>query len=165
MVYSDASRQGFGCVLMQHGRVMAYASRKLKPYERNYPTHDLDLATVIFALKIWRHFLFGETCEIFTDHKNLKYLFSQKELNMKQRRWIKLLKDYDCIIHYHPGKANVVADALSKKSIGSLAAIRGCQRQLLEDLRSLQVHIIFLDSGALVANFRVKPNLVGRIKT
>ncbi|RVW67712.1 Retrovirus-related Pol polyprotein from transposon 17.6 [Vitis vinifera] len=165
VVYSDASDQGLGCVLMQHGRVVAYASRQLKPYERNYPTHDLELAAVVFALKIWRHFLFGETCEIFTDHKSLKYLFSQKELNMRQRRWIELLKDYDCIIQYHPEKANVVADALSRKSIGSLAAIRGCQRQLLEELRSLQVHFRVMGLGALVANFRVQPDLVGRIKT
>ena len=119
---------------------------------------------MVFALKIWRHFLFGETCEIFTDHKSLKYLFSQKELNMRQRSWIELLKDYDCIIQYHPGKANVVADALSRKSVGSLAAIKGCQRQLLGDLRRLQVHIRVLDSGALVANFGVQPDLVGRIK-
>ncbi|RVW79287.1 Transposon Ty3-I Gag-Pol polyprotein [Vitis vinifera] len=165
VVYSDASHQGLGCVLMQHGRVVAYASRQLKPYEKNYPTHDLELAAVVFALKIWRHFLFGETCEIFTDHKSLKYLFSQKELNMRQRRWIELLKDYDCIIQYHPGKANVVADALSRKSVGSLAAIRGCQRQLLEELRSLQVHFRVMGLGALVANFRVQPDLVGRIKT
>ncbi|WJZ84253.1 hypothetical protein VitviT2T_003866 [Vitis vinifera] len=164
VVYSDASYQGLGCVLMQYGKVVAYASRQLKPYERNYPTHDLELAAVVFALKIWRHFLFGETCEIFTDHKSLKYLFSQKELNMRQRMWIKLLKDYDCIIQYHPRKANAVADALSRKSIGSLAAIRDCQRQLLEDLRSLQVHMRVLDSGALMANFRVQPDLVGRIK-
>ncbi|RVW84176.1 Retrovirus-related Pol polyprotein from transposon 17.6, partial [Vitis vinifera] len=157
VVYSDASHQGLGCVLMQHGRVVAYASRQLKPYERNYPTHDLELAAVVFALKIWRHFLFGETCEIFTDHKSLKYLFSQKELNMRQRRWIELLKDYDCIIQYHPGKANVVADALSRKSVGSLAAIRVCQRQLLEELRSLQVHFRVMGLGALVANFRVQP--------
>ena len=83
MVYSDASHQGLGCVLMQHGKFIAYASRQFKPYERSYPTHDLELAVVVFALKIWRHFLFGETCEIFTDHKSLKYLFSQKELNMR----------------------------------------------------------------------------------
>ena len=83
---------------------------------------------------------------------------------MRQRRWIELLKDYDCIIQYHPGKAKVVADALSRKSVGSLAATRGCERQLLEDLRSLQVHMRVLDSGALAANFRVKPDLVGRIK-
>ncbi|RVW70732.1 Transposon Ty3-G Gag-Pol polyprotein [Vitis vinifera] len=143
----------------------AYASRQLKPYEKNYPTHDLELAAVVFALKIWRHFLFGETCEIFTDHKSLKYLFSQKELNMRQRRWIELLKDYDCIIQYHLGKTNVVADALSRKSVGSLAAIRGCQRQILEELRSLQVHFRVMGLGALVANFRVQPDLVGRIKT
>ena len=83
VVYSDASYWGLGCVLMQHGKFVAYASRQLKSYERNYPTHDLELAVVIFALKIWRHFLFGETCEIFTDHKILKCLFSQKELNMR----------------------------------------------------------------------------------
>ena len=83
MVYSDASHQGLGCVLMQHGKVVAYGSRQLKPYERNYLTHDLELVVVVFALKTWRHFLFSETCEIFTDHKTLKYLFSQKELNMR----------------------------------------------------------------------------------
>ncbi|RVW93842.1 Retrovirus-related Pol polyprotein from transposon 17.6 [Vitis vinifera] len=164
VVYSDASHKGLGCVLLQHGKVVAYASRKLKSYERNYPTHDLELVAVVFAFKIWRHFLFGETYEIFKDHKSLKYLFSQKELNMRQRRWIELLKDYDCIIQCHLGKANVVADALNKKSVGSLATIRRCQRLLLGDLRSLQVHIRVLDSRALVANFRVQPDLVGRIK-
>ena len=98
VVYSDASYWGLGCVLMQHGKFVAYASRQLKSYERNYPTHDLELVVVIFALKIWRNFLIGETCEIFTDHKSLKYLFFPKGmLNMRQRRWIKLLKDYDCI--------------------------------------------------------------------
>nr|CAN60882.1 hypothetical protein VITISV_008812 [Vitis vinifera] len=126
VVYIDAFHQGLCYVLMQHGKVVAHASRQLKPYERNYPTHDLELVVVVFALKIWRHFLFGETCEIFTDHKSLKYLFSQKELNMRQKRWIELLKDYDYIIQYHLGKANAMVDALSRKSIGSLAAIRGC---------------------------------------
>ena len=128
MVYSDAFHRGLGCVLMQDGKVVAYASRQLKPYERNYSTHDLELATVIFALKIWGHFLFGKTCEIYTDHKSLKYLFSQKELNMRQRRWLELLKNYDCIIQYHSGKANVIDDALSRNSIGFLATIKGCQR-------------------------------------
>ena len=98
MIYSDVSHQGLGCVLMQHGKVIAYTSRQLRPYEVTYPTHDLELATVVFALKIWRHYLYGETFQIFTDHKILKYLMSQKELNMRQRRWLKLLKDYDCII-------------------------------------------------------------------
>ncbi|XP_073133683.1 uncharacterized protein [Henckelia pumila] len=112
-IYSDESKEGLGCVLMQEGRVIAYASRQLKPYEQNYPTHDLELAVVVFALNIWRHYLYGAKCEIFTDHQSLKYLFTQKELNMRQRRWIELLKDYDLTISYHPGKANKVADALS----------------------------------------------------
>ncbi|XP_055961862.1 uncharacterized protein LOC130015544 [Mercurialis annua] len=115
-VYCDASRVGLGCVLMQHGRVIAYASRKLKKHEVNYPTHDLELAAVVFALKFWRHYLYGPTCEIFTDHKSLKYIFDQCELNLRQRRWLELLKDYDCTIQYHPGKANIVADARSRKS-------------------------------------------------
>ena len=87
IIYSDASKKGLGCVLMQHGKVVAYASRQLKPYEQNYPTHDLELAAVIFALKIWRHHLYGVQCEVFTDHKSLKYIFTQKELNIRQRRW------------------------------------------------------------------------------
>ena len=116
VVYSDASRNGLGCVLMQQGKVIAYASRQLRPHELNYPTHNLELAAVIFALKICRHYLYGEKCQIFTDHKSLKYILSQKELNLRQRRWIELLKDYDFTIEYHPWKANVVADALSMKS-------------------------------------------------
>ncbi|KAD0280377.1 hypothetical protein E3N88_44511 [Mikania micrantha] len=116
VVYADASRQGLGCVLMQRGRVIAYASRQLKIHEANYPTHDLELAAVVFALKIWRHYLYGVRSTIYTDHKSLKYFFEQKELNMRQRRWLELLKDYDCDILYHPGKANVVADALSRKT-------------------------------------------------
>ena len=113
-MYCDASMQGLGCVLMQNDKVIAYASRQLKKHEQNYPTHDLELAAVIFALRIWRHYLYGVPCRIFTDHKSLQYLFTQKELNMRQRRWIELIKDYECTIEYHPGKANVVADALSR---------------------------------------------------
>nr|XP_027109267.1 uncharacterized protein LOC113729140 [Coffea arabica] len=109
-LYSDASREGLGCVLMQMGKVVAYASRRLKPHEQNYPMHDLELAAVIFALNKSRHYLYGVTFEVFTDHKSLKYLFSQKELNLRQRRWVEFLKDYDSSINYHPGKANVVAD-------------------------------------------------------
>nr|GFB45061.1 retrovirus-related Pol polyprotein from transposon 17.6 [Tanacetum cinerariifolium] len=86
-IYSDASKKGLGCVLMQHGKVIAYDSRQLKPYEVNYPTHDLELVAVVFALKIWRHYPYGESCDIFTDHKSLKYIFTQRELNMRQRRW------------------------------------------------------------------------------
>nr|GEZ14481.1 hypothetical protein [Tanacetum cinerariifolium] len=102
-------RKGLGCVLMQYGKVIAYASRQLKLYEANYPTHDLELAAVVFSLKIWRHYLYGETCHIFTDHKSLKYIFTQKELNMRQRRWLELLKDYDTNIQYHLEKANVAS--------------------------------------------------------
>ena len=95
-VYCDTSRVGLGCVLMQHGRVIAYASRQLKNHERNYPTHDLELAAVVFALKIWRHYLYGDKCEVFTDHKSLHYIYGQNDLNLRQRKWIELLKDYDC---------------------------------------------------------------------
>ena len=114
VIYSDASLKGLGCVLMQHGKVITYASRQLKTHEWKYPTHDLELATIVFILKIWRHYLYGEKCEIYTDHKSLKYIFIQKELNMRHRIWLELIKDYDCTINYHPGKANVIADALSR---------------------------------------------------
>ncbi|WVZ75731.1 hypothetical protein U9M48_023764 [Paspalum notatum var. saurae] len=115
-VYCDASGNGLGCVLMQEGRVIAYASRQLRKHEANYPTHDLELAAVVHALKIWRHYLLGNTCHIYTDHKSLKYIFTQPKLNMRERRWLELIKDYDLEVHYHPGKSNVVADALSRKA-------------------------------------------------
>ena len=119
-MYSDASRIGLGCLLMRDGKVVAYASRQLKPHEQNYPTHDLELADVVFALKIWRHYLYGEKCKNFTDHKSLKYLLTHKDLYLRQRRWLELFKDNDFIIDYHPGKANVVVDALSRKMISAL---------------------------------------------
>ncbi|GJR84842.1 putative reverse transcriptase domain-containing protein [Tanacetum coccineum] len=115
VVYCDASHQGLGAVLMQREKVIAYASRQLKPNEENYTTHDLELGVVVFTLKIWRHCLYGTKCIVFTDHKSLQHILDQKELNMRQRRWIELLADYDCEICYHPGKANVIADALSRK--------------------------------------------------
>ncbi|GKA30782.1 putative reverse transcriptase domain-containing protein [Tanacetum coccineum] len=115
MVYCDASGIGLGYVLMQRGKVIAYASRQLKIHETNYTTHDLELGSVVFSLKIWRHYLYGTKSIIYTDHKSLQHIFSKKELNMRQRRWIELFSDYDCKIRYHPGKANVVADALSRK--------------------------------------------------
>ncbi|GJU24909.1 putative reverse transcriptase domain-containing protein [Tanacetum coccineum] len=115
VVYCDASHKGLGDVLMQREKVIAYASRQLKVHEKNYTTHDLELGSVVFALKIWRHYLYGTRCTVFTDHKSLQHILDQKELNMRQRRWLELLSDYDCDIRYHPGKANVVADALSHK--------------------------------------------------
>ncbi|GKA39310.1 putative reverse transcriptase domain-containing protein [Tanacetum coccineum] len=115
IVYCDASHKGLGSVLMQNEKVIAYASRQLKIHEKNYTTHDLELDAVVFALKIWRHYLYGIKCTVFTDHKSLQHIINQKELNMRQRRWLELLNDYDCEIRYHPGKANVVADALSHK--------------------------------------------------
>ncbi|GJX99728.1 putative reverse transcriptase domain-containing protein [Tanacetum coccineum] len=115
VVYCDASHKGLGAVLMQREKVIAYASRQLKVHEKNYTTHDLELGSVVFALKIWRHYLYGTRCTVFTDHKSLQHILDQKELNMRQRHWLELLSDYDCDIRYHPGKANVVADALSRK--------------------------------------------------
>nr|GFC19102.1 putative reverse transcriptase domain-containing protein [Tanacetum cinerariifolium] len=115
IVYCDASIKGLGAVLMQREKVISYASRQLKIHEENYTTHDLELGAVVFALKIWRHYLYRTKCTVFTDHKSLQRILDQKELNMRQRRWLELLSDYDCEIRYHPGKANVVADALSRK--------------------------------------------------
>ncbi|KAF8054210.1 hypothetical protein N665_1335s0001 [Sinapis alba] len=114
-VYTDASRVGLGCVIMQENKAIAYASRQLKKHEENYPTHDLEMAAVVFALKIWRSYLYREKVQVFTDHKSLKYLFTQADLNLRQRRWMEFISDYDIQIQYHPGKANVVADALSRR--------------------------------------------------
>ncbi|GJS88213.1 putative nucleotidyltransferase, ribonuclease H [Tanacetum coccineum] len=162
-IYSDASKKGLGCVLMQHGKVISYASRQLKPYEVNYPTHDLELAAVVFALKIWRHYLYGESCDIFTDHKSLKYIFTQRELNMRQRRWLELLKDYDTNIQYHPGKANVVADALSRKS-GMIAGIK-VEEGIIRDLERLDIELCVRGQNGFWASLRVEPNLISQIKT
>nr|GEX37396.1 putative reverse transcriptase domain-containing protein [Tanacetum cinerariifolium] len=114
-VYFDASHQGLGAVLMQREKVIAYASRQLKPNEENYTTHDLELGAVVFALKIWIHYLYGTKYTVFTDHKSLQHIHHQKELNMRQHRWLELLADYDCQIRYHPGKENVIVDSLSRK--------------------------------------------------
>ncbi|GJZ17678.1 putative reverse transcriptase domain-containing protein, partial [Tanacetum coccineum] len=115
VVYCDASHQGLGAVLMQIEKVIAYASRQLKPNEENYTTHDIKLGAVVFALKIWRHYMYGTKCIVFTDHKSLQHILDQKELNMRQCRWLELLADYDYEIRYHPGKANFIADGLSRK--------------------------------------------------
>ncbi|KAL5815789.1 hypothetical protein ACOSQ3_024167 [Xanthoceras sorbifolium] len=137
VIYSDASHHGLGCVLMQEGKVVAYASRQLKNHELNYPIHDLE------------HYLYGEKCYIYTDHKSLKYLPTQRELNLRQRRWMELIKDYDCIIDYHPGKANVVADALSRKALFALKAMN-VQLQLNPD-------------SAVVAELICRPSLIQQI--
>nr|KYP37202.1 Retrovirus-related Pol polyprotein from transposon 17.6 [Cajanus cajan] len=137
-VYYDASHHGLGCVLMQNRKVVAYASRQLKNHERNYLTHDLELAAVVFALKILRHYLYGARFNVFSDHKSLKYLFDQKELNMRQRWWMEFLKDYDFQLMYHPGKANVVADALSGKFI-YMSSMMVKELELVEKFRDLNL--------------------------
>ena len=149
VIFSDASLNGLGCVLMQEGKVVAYASRQLKPHEKNYPTHDLELAAIVFALKIWRHYLYGEKCFIYTDHKSLKYLPSQRKLNLRQRRWMELIKDYDCMIDYHPGKANVVVDALSRKT--------------MQTLRVLNAHLSLTDDGTVVTELIARLSLLNRV--
>ena len=142
VVYCDASHQGLGCVLMQRDKVIAYASRQLKVHEKNYTTHDLELGAVVFALKIWRHYLYGTKCTIYTDHKSLQHILDQKMLNMRQRRWVELLNDYDCEIRYHPGKANVVADALSRKERVKPLRVRALgmtvQTSLIPQIREAQ---------------------------
>ncbi|KAA3480667.1 DNA/RNA polymerases superfamily protein [Gossypium australe] len=149
VVYSDASLNGLGCVLMQEDKVIAYASRQLKPHEKNYPAHDLELASIVFALKIWRHNLYGERCRVFTDHKSLKYLMTQKELNFCQRRWLELIKDYELVIDYHPGKANVVTDGLSRKSLFAL--------------RAMNTQLLVTDDGSILTELRVKPMFLQEI--
>ncbi|MCH80451.1 retrotransposon protein, partial [Trifolium medium] len=146
IVFCDASSKGLGCVLMQGDNVVAYASRQLKPHEENYPTHDLELAAIVFALKVWRHHLYGAQFDLFSDHKSLKYLFDQKELNMRQRRWMEYLKDYDFDLKYHPGKANVVADALSRKALHK-AELMMHRCNLYEKFRDLNLDITELGNG------------------
>ena len=132
IVYCDAWRAGLGCVLMQSGRVVAYGSLQLKNHKHNYPTHDMELASVFFASNIWLHYLYGEEFEVYSDHKSLKYIFTQRDLNMRQHRWMKFLEDYDFTLHYDPGKANFMADALNRKSRGVLASIASWEWRMLE---------------------------------
>jgi hypothetical protein len=141
-IYYDASSQGLRCVLMQDGRMVSYASRQLRKHEVNYPTHDLELAAVVHALKILRHYLMGKRCELYTDHKSLKYIFTQSNLNLRQRRWLELIKDYDLGINYHPGKANVVIDALSRRSHVSQLVVDSMPLEFCEEFDKLNLRIV-----------------------
>ncbi|XP_070010478.1 uncharacterized protein [Nicotiana sylvestris] len=169
-VYCNASRVGLRYVLMQEGRVIAYASCQLKIHEKNYPMHDLELASIVHALKIWRYYLYGESCEVYIDHRSLQqHLFMQRDLNLRQRRWIELLKDYGITIIYHPGKANMVVDALSRKteSMGSLAFISAEERPLALDIRSLANSLVRLDisePSRVLACVVAQSLLLGQIK-
>ena len=162
-VYCDASKQGLGCVLMQEGQAVAYTSRQLRPHEANYPTHDLELAAVVFALKVWRHYLYGVTFEVFSDHKSLNYLFNQKELNMRQRRWMEFLKDYDFELKYHLGKANVVADALNRKSL-HVSTMMIHEMELLEKFRDMHLDVSSYDDSISVYKLDLKNTLRDRIR-
>ncbi|GKE47336.1 putative reverse transcriptase domain-containing protein [Tanacetum coccineum] len=143
VVYCDASHKGLGAVLMQREKVIAYASRQLKVHEKNYTTHDLELGSVAFSQKIWRHYLYRTRCTVFTDHKILQHILDQKKLNMRQRRWLELSSDYDCDIRYHLGKTNVVADALSRKEQIEPLWVRALVMTIGLDLpkRILEAHI------------------------
>ncbi|WMV29711.1 hypothetical protein MTR67_023096, partial [Solanum verrucosum] len=141
-------RVGLECVLTQNGKVIAYASRQLKVHEKNYPSHSLELVVVVFALKIWRHYLYGVHVDVFTDHKSLQYVFTQNDLNLLQRRWLKLLKDYDMSVIYHPDKANVVVDALSRLSMGSVEHVEDDREKLSRDVHRLaQLGVQLIDSA------------------
>jgi ribonuclease HI len=160
-IYCDACRQGLGCVIMQEGHVIAYASRQLRKHELNYPTHDLELAAVVHALKICRHYIMGTKCQFYTDHKSLKYIFTQKGLNLRQHRWLELIKDYDLEIHYHPGKANLVADALSRKEHVHAAIIAQLPNELVEDFERFNLGIIAHTDGVAI---EVEPTLEQEIR-
>jgi ribonuclease HI len=141
-IYCDASRQGHGCILMQDDQVVSYASRQLRKYEENYPTHDLELAAVVHALKIWRHYLIGHQCEIYSDHKSLKYIFTLIDLNLRQHIWLELIKDYDVGINYHPRKANVIVDALSRKKYCNAMVVRRMKPELRQEIGYLNLAIV-----------------------
>ena len=162
IIYYDASKDGLGCVLMQSRRVVAYGFRQLKNHERNYSTHDMELAAIVFALKFWSHYLYGEKFEVFLDHKSLKYIFTQRDLNMRQRRWMEYLEDYDFTLHYHPSKANIVVDALSRKSRGVLASVPSREWQMLETVGQFGLQYSDQAQGAL-GSFVATPSLLSKV--
>jgi hypothetical protein len=145
---------------MQDGKVVSYASHQLRKHEENYPTHNLELATVVHALKIWRHYLTGHRCDIYSDHKSLKYKFTQNELNLRQRRWLELIKDHDLGINYHPGKANVVADALNCKKYCNATFTKRIRLELHKEIKYLNLAIV---NDAIVA-MKVEPTLEAEIQ-
>jgi hypothetical protein len=149
-IYCDACGQGLGCVLMQEGHVITYASRQLRKHELNYPTYDLELAALVHALKIWRHYIMGTKCQVYMDHKSLKYIFTQKDLNLRQHRWLELIKDYDLEIHYHPGKANLVADALSRKEHVHSAIVAQLPNEIVEDFMRLNLGMVAHTEGVII---------------
>jgi hypothetical protein len=159
--YCDAYGQGLGCVLMREGHVIAYASRQLRKQELNHPTHDLELAAFVHALKIWRHYIMGNKCQVCMDHKSLKYMFTQKDLNLRQRRWLELIKDYGLEIHYHPAKANLVTDALSRKEHVHSAIVAQLPDEIVEDFRRLNLGIVAHTEGVTTD---VEPTLEQEIR-
>jgi hypothetical protein len=163
MVYSDVSMRGLGCVLMQHGKVITYASRQLKPHEVNYLVQDLELAAVVFALRLRRHYLYATQVQIFIDHKSLRYLMSQEELNMRYRRWVKLIKDYDCVIDYHPGKANIVADALSQKRKAVVGDTGNTEQEDLMELKRMGLQLGVGPEGSLLAHIKIRSVLRDKV--
>jgi hypothetical protein len=147
---------------MQEGHVIAtYASRQLRKHELNYPTHDLELAAIVHALKIWRHYIMGTKYQVYIDHKSLKYIFTQKDLNLRQHRWLELIKDYDLEIHYHPGKANLVVDALSRKERVHAAIVSQLLDELVEDFAKLNLGIVAHAEGVTI---EVEPTLEQEIR-
>jgi hypothetical protein len=141
-IYYDASRQCLGCILMQDGQVVSYASHQLRKHEENYPTHDLELAALVHALKIWRQYLISHWWEIYSNLKSLKYIFTQTDLNLRQRRWLELITDFDVGINYHPGKANVVGDSLSHKKYCNATFARRMRPGLCQEIRYLNLGML-----------------------
>ncbi|GJX80026.1 putative reverse transcriptase domain-containing protein [Tanacetum coccineum] len=140
VVNCNASYKGLGAVLMQKEKVITYASRQLKVHEKNYTTHDLELGAVVFALKMWRHYMYGTKCVVFINHKSLQHILDQKELNIRQQRWLELLSDYDCEIRYHPGKANVILSAQSEARKEENFINEDLHGMINKELRALIMH-------------------------
>jgi hypothetical protein len=159
-IYCDASRQGLGCILIQDGQVVSYACCQLRKHKENYPTHNIELAAIIHALKIWRHYLIGHRCEIYSDHKSLKYIFTQTDLNLRQHRWLELIKDYDIGINYHPGRANVIADALCHKKYCNTTFARRMGPELCREIRYLNLTMVNETTVAV----EVEPTLEAEIR-